>query len=181
MTTTLDDTAPRAWIGRLACYNAGRLVADCYAATDADDMGVDALHADAGTSARASCEELWAMDDDGLPIRGERSPMEAAAWGRLLSGIDEPDWGAFCAWVRSTGYALSEDLPDVSEFEDAYAGEWGDFRTYAENLADDICLPDGVPEPLARYFDWDAWTRDLSFDFNVEPAPQGGVYIFRSL
>jgi antirestriction protein len=39
----------------------------------------------------------------------------------------------------------------------------------------------GVPDDVARYFDWAAWTRDLAFDYTVEDAPGGGVFVFRNL
>lgn len=55
------------------------------------------------------------------------------------------------------------------------------FRDYAEDLADDIGLLNDAPEELARYFNWDAWTRDLAFDFTTSPAPGGGVFVFQNL
>ena len=47
--------------------------------------------------------------------------------------------------------------------------------------ADDIGLLDGVPEEIARYFDWSAWTRDLAMDYSVYDDPEGGVFVFRDL
>ena len=37
------------------------------------------------------------------------------------------------------------------------------------------------PRPNFRYFNWDAWTRDLGFDYTAAPAPAGGVFVFRNL
>ena len=183
MTTMTTDTTPRVWIGCLACYNNGRLVGEWFPAADADTVTVDGLHVDAGTVARVSCEELWVMDHEHLPITGECSPAEAAEWGRLMDEVDEWQRGALVAWVRSGDYIAEGrgDLPSLSDFEERYAGEWGTFREYAESLADDIGLLSDAPETLATYFDWDAWTRDLAYDYTTEPAPNGGVYVFRSL
>lgn len=182
-TMTTETTTPRAWIGCLSCYNSGRLVGEWYAAAEADDVTPASVHADAGTVARISCEELWVMDHEHLPLSGECSPAEAAAWGRLLADVDEWQRPALLAWVRSGDYIAGGrgDLPSLSDFEERYAGEWATFGEYAESLADDIGLLAGVPDELAAYFDWAAWTRDLAYDYTAEPAASGGVHVFRSL
>ena len=74
------------------------------------------------------------------------------------------------------------DLPSISDFEERYCGAWGIFVEYAEQLADDIDLLADVPEEIARYFDRQAWSRDLEHDYTVVRAdarPDGGVYVFR--
>jgi antirestriction protein len=183
MTTMTTDTTPRVWIGCLACHNAGSLVGEWYDAADADTVSIDALHIDAGTVARISCEEMWVMDQEYLPISGECSPAEAGEWGRVLGDVDDWQRDALLAWVRSGDYIAegTGSLPSLPDFEERYAGEWDSFREYAENLADDIGLLSGVPDELAAYFDWSAWTRDLAYDYTTEPAPGGGVYVFRCL
>lgn len=181
-TATLTAETARVWIGCLSCYNSGSLVGEWYPAADADAVTVDGLHIDAGTVARVSCEELWVMDHEHLPISGECSPEQAAEWGRLLDEVDEWQRDAFSAWVRAGSYWMDGDgLPSVSEFEDAYAGEWETFAAYAEDFADNIGLLCGMPDSLAAYFNWSAWTRDLAYDYTTENAPSGGVYVFRSL
>lgn len=40
---------------------------------------------------------------------------------------------------------------------------------------------DGWPEEAQRYFNWEAWTRDLKFEYTVADAPDGGFFIYRSL
>jgi antirestriction protein len=95
-----------------------------------------------------------------------------------------PKWqaDAVAAWISNGAFGVDGDgLPDPSDFDEAYAGEWGSFREYAEELADDIGMLGDVPEEVARYFDWDRWTRDLAYDYTTEPAPNGGVYVFRNI
>ncbi len=70
------------------------------------------------------------------------------------------------------------DLPSISDFEERYQGAWENFREYAENLADDIGLLADVPEEIARYFDWQAWSRDLAMDYSTYDDPEGGVFVF---
>lgn len=183
MTITTSTEAPRVWLGCLACYNSGRLVGEWYDAADADGVTIDALHIDSGSVARVSCEEIWVMDTDGLPIAREMSPAEAAEWGRLLAEVDEHQRDALAAWVASGDYIVEGrgDLPSLPDFEERYAGEWSTFAEYAENLADDIGLLQGVADEVAAYFNWSAWTRDLAYDYAIQDAPGGGVYVFRSL
>lgn len=183
MLNTTDTTIdPRVWIGCLACYNNGHPIGQWFTALEAENVTTKDVHA---TSARArpDCEELWVMDSDGLPISREISPAEASAWGRLLQEVDEWQLPALLAWVRSGDYIAegSSDLPSLPDFEERFAGEWSSFRDYAEALADDIGLIHDVPEAVAAYCNWDAWSADLAYDYATAPAPGGGVFVFRAL
>ena len=57
------------------------------------------------------------------------------------------------------------------------------FRDYAEQMADDVGLMIGWPEEAVSYFDWSSWVDDQRHDYVVEdaPAPEYGVYVFRSM
>ena len=181
ITSSATDTTPRVWIGCLACYNDGRLVGDWFDAASADEVTTYDVH---GAHSRAdSHDELWCLDHENIPVRGELDPLTAAAWGRCLAEVDEQLRPALCAWVESGDYVAegNTDLPSVSDFEERYQGHWDTFAEYAENLADDIGLLDGVPEEIARYFDWQAWSRDLAFDYSVYDDSEGGVFVFRDL
>ena len=176
MTTTTLDTTPRVWIGCLACYNDGRLAGDWFDAASADEITTYDVH-----GRDSSHDELWCFDIENIPMRREMSPSEAAEWGRVFDEVDEHQRAALYAWVASGDYSAegTGDLPCTSDFEERYQGHWDTFAEYAENLADDIGLLDGVPEEIARYFDWSAWTRDLAFDYATHDNPEGGVFVFR--
>ena len=173
---------PSVWLGCLSHFNAGALVGDWFDAIDADEVTVADVHRGSGRDG-SHCEELWVFDHEGIPVSGEMSPHEAAEWARALTGVDEHLRPALRQWVASGDYVAegTGDMPSISDFEDRYCGEWNSFREYAEQLANDIGLLNDAPEELARYFNWDAWTRDLAFDFTTAPAPAGGVFVFRSL
>ena len=177
-TSSATDTTPRAWVGCLACYNDGRLVGDWFDAVAADEVTTYDIHGRA-----SSHDELWVFDHENIPVRGELDPLTAAAWGRCLTEVNEHLRPALCAWVESGDYIAegNTDLPSVSDFEERYCGAWDSFREYAENLADDIGLLADVPEEIARYFDWSAWSRDLAFDYSTYDDPEGGVFVFRVL
>lgn len=180
-TLTIADTTPRVWPACLNCYNNGRLVGQWVYCTDAADLTIESLHEGSGEP-YADCEEIWCLDHENIPIKGEMSLAEAARWGETYDEADPEQWPAICAWVKSGCYTAegTGDIPSLPDFEETYQGLWGSFREYAEQLADDIGLTDGWPEEAQRYFDWDAWTRDLAFDYTVMDAPDGGVFVFRN-
>lgn len=130
-----------------------------------------------------SHEEAVCMDTSDLPISGEPSQQEAAAWGEVYDQAGETQWPALCTWVRTGSYTTQgdSDLPVVSDFEEAYAGNWDSFREYADDYVDSTGMLDGVDETVARYFDYHAFARDLEMDHSVEPDGHGGVFVFRSL
>lgn len=104
---------------------------------------------------------------------------------RVYEEAGPEQWLAVCAWVSSGSHVTegTGDLPSISDFEERFCGRWARFRDYAEDLADQTGLAAGWPETATSYFNWDAWTRDLGFDYDVvdAPAPEFGVFIFHSL
>ena len=177
-TSSATDTTPRVWIGCLHHYNSGYLVGDWFDAATADEVTTYDVHGRA-----SSHDELWVMDHENIPVKGEMSPADAAAWGRAIAEVDEHLRPALFAWVESGDYVTEgdTDLPCISDFEERYCGEWESFEDYARELADDIGLLADVPEEIARYFDWRAWTRDLGFDYSTHDNPEGGVFVFRNM
>lgn len=184
MSTVTTDQAPRVFIGCLHCYNSGALVGHWFDAFGADEVTVADVHQGSGRS-YAACEELWVLDHELIPVRGEMSPQEAAHWGRRLAEVEEHLRPALRSWVESGSYVAEGrgDLPVISDFLERFAGHWDSFREYAEQLADDTGLTNGWPEEAVRYFHWDAWIRDLAYDYTVSHAgpPDYGVYVFRNL
>lgn len=53
-----------------------------------------------------------------------------------------------------------DDQYALDTFEEAYAGKWASERAFAEDLCDQIGIAEGDTIE-SRYFDYDAWTRDL--------------------
>ena len=120
-------------------------------------------------------------EDDSRPDKGLYIDAAAAEWGRVYTEVGPEHWPPLCAWVESGDYVAEgdTDLPSVSDFEERYQGHWDSFREYAEQLADDIGLLADVPEEIARYFDWQTWSRDLAMDYSTYDDPEGGVFVFR--
>jgi antirestriction protein len=73
-------------------------------------------------------------------------------------------YGALSAWVNnSPTYYKWEDWQDwISDFEEAYCGEWNSEQEFADNLADEMGFIEEMGKiNLAQYFDYDKWRRDL--------------------
>lgn len=176
---TTPDT-PAAWLGCESCYSEGRLVGRWYPITEIGEVTMEDLHGHP-----TSHDECVCMDTDGLPTTGEPSQETAARWGEIYEEVGPEQWPALCAWVRSGSYVAEgdTDYPVLSDFEERYCGQWPSFRDYAFQLAEDLDLFHGLDSEhtAVRYFDWTSWTRDLQYDYSVEPCPTGGVYVFRDL
>ena len=175
---TQTTVRPSVWIGCLSCYSEGILNGRWILAEDACEVTPEDLHL-----GPTDHEELWIFDHEGFPCgTGEMSPDTAQLWGEVFDEVGEEQWPALLAWVETGCYiACGDTLPSSSDFEERYCGCWDSFEDYATQLAEDIGLIDGWPEEAQRYFNWEAWTRDLKFDYTVADAPDGGVFIYRSL
>ena len=181
MTAATAHQTPRAWIGCLAHLNSGHLVGEWFDAVDADQVTLADVHKGSGRG-YAGCEEIWCLDHENIPVRGEFGLQEAAEWGRVYEEVGDQLWPAVYAWVESGSYVAegTGELPSLSDFEDAYQGHWDSFREYVEQIAEDVGMMQDWPEEAIRYFDWAGWTRDLAYDHVVYDAPGGGLYVFRS-
>lgn len=157
------------WVGCLACYNDGILRGQWVDALDA---------AEYVPCQNPTHEEYWVMDNEsGGWIDGECSPAEATRIAELVEDIPEDERDAARAWLDDTG----ESEWDAVRFQDSYCGEWGSFREYADNLVEDLGLLAGVDECVRMYFDFEAYARDLEYEYTVSDAPGGRVYVFQAL
>lgn len=175
MTATQNDTTPRAWVGCLACYNAGRLVGAWVDGIEAGEVDPDIFGRACWASTNGH-EELWVFDHEnyGPLLTGETSPIEAQRLAGLLESIDEDEREAFGHYV-SNGHE-----PDPEEFQDAYNGWWDDIAEFAEQLAEDTgAMPDTSSWP-AGCIDWERAGNELLMgDYWAAEAESGGIYVFR--
>lgn len=196
-TQTTEVDAPSAWVGCLHCYNSGRLVGRWFDLTDPEEVEIingdneDLANPEEPTLLQAvhaphnptpECEELWVMDHENLPIKGECDPMTLAKIAEdydeveTMTGNHDNEWAAYCAYV------LGEFGGDISQmsvdtFTDRYRGEWGSFQDYAESFADDCGDFENVPEHVMRHFDWKSYAEELAQDF-VTIDHGGNVWVY---
>ena len=179
-----EPLTPRVWIGSLRMYNEGRLVGDWFDALGAAEVSAADVFRGSGYRPDGD-EELWCFDVEDMPVQREMSPSEAAEWGRVVDECDEHLRPALYAWVASGDYTAegTGDVPVLSDFQDRYCGHWDSFEEYAADLVDSTGMLQGVPEDVARHFDWAGHARELAYDYSVASASERfghGVFVFRS-
>lgn len=173
MTHTLTDTdEPRAWVGCLACYNAGRLVGAWVPGVEAGDYTPCTV---------PGHEEWWVLDHEnyGGALTGECSPTEAQELAELIGTITEMgyDLEAVAAYAANEHGTITEDI--VSRFEDAYRGEWDSLADYAQDLSESVGDP--IPDRWPFYcIDWERAAHELEMGGDVWTArtSSGTVYVF---
>lgn len=121
------------------------------------------------------------MDIEDAPneaLHREMSPSEAQAIADHMTEIEDAGHPveAFAAWADNIGTPFQE--ADLSDFEDAYAGEWDDEESYAYDYLDSTGEID-TDSLAGRYFDYKSFTRDLFMcDMYSVRAPGGRIYAF---
>ena len=165
------------YISSLSDYNAGILHGAWFDLSSYSD-DLDGLHNDIkklvlDTSPYAREEgipaEDWAVHDyDGVYPDGlsEHESLEnllkiqECLDACLGDGIDEE---AFCEWMEEINGIDYWDFC-YDDFKDAYYGQFESEEEFTYNYVEEMGLLRDAPGFLSRYFDYDAFTRDLFID-----------------
>lgn len=131
------------------------------------------------TKVYPSGEEWMIADSEGLGDHvGEYTSFDTIAeLVETLDSLDDDLAAPFLVWWDNIG----GDMPDKSDFEDAYIGEYDRFQDYADESADELIACSGdIPQTIRNYFDYESYARDLQMDYTVVDAPNGNVWIFHA-
>jgi antirestriction protein len=187
-------TAPRFYAACLASYNNGVLHgAWIDASTDTGEMAaaiaemlrasrfpnVTVAHPETGEQV-PSAEEYAIHDYDGLPSSfGEYAGLDKIAeYVELLEAAEEcglpPEVVAKVA--DNFGGNVSEAIDAI---EDHFLGCHDSLTAYAESYVEESGMLDGVNDTIARYFDYEAFGRDMELGGDVWTIRhEGDLYIF---
>jgi antirestriction protein len=180
----------RAWIGCLASYNNGRLVGDwCDVSTDADENA--AMIASALAKGTPGAEEHFIADYEGPKavtyLLGEYASAAAlaiaAAFEESAESLGDHAEPALDAYTDNVCPQRIDDLDsvDVADWwNDCYAGEGDTLADWAESYLEETGFLEGVPDDVARYFDFEAWARDMRLGgeiFTVSSASAGIIVL----
>ena len=160
------------YVASLSDYNAGILHGvwiDLDACTSEYEVW-DAIRVMLDTSPTAKDEGLpaeeWAIHDfEGFGgLRVHENESISALWEahELLSDLDDQE--AFFDWLS---YETTAEISEVTQenidaFQDAYRGWYPNEREFAEELVYELGILSGnADELLSRYFDYEAFARDL--------------------
>lgn len=162
---TITDNTARAWVGCLGCYNGGRLVGKWVDGIEAADTQGAGLTDSAGHCLICNADEFWVFDHEGYEglISGECSPMEAQEKADILEGVEEGEREILRAWVANMGAA---DI-DLDNMRECYAGEYESDEAFAYEYVESTGMLSGIPESVARYFDYEALGRDMDMGGDI--------------
>lgn len=172
---TNTTTIPQVYVTCPVCTEAGDQVGEW---VDADEAAACVPCTKPGHN------DSWLVEDsqdfEGL-MREDCSPAEAERLAELFQRIVRTGSpvAAFVAYADHIGAAPNGD--DISQFEDAYNGEWASEEEFAEDLAESIGAINSDSTWPNSYIDWERAARDLFMGdyFSVE-KDTGGLFVFRS-
>jgi len=164
---------PSIYVACLSAYNNGHLHgAWIVPSADADELQ-EQINKILKSSPMADAEE-WAIHDyDGFPNLGEYPGLNGII--KVQEAIKEH--GADVV----NGFLGNWSLEDLDHICDAYYGKYDSFSEFAQQYAEDTI--EGLSandSTLARYFDWQAFERDLSYDYHEADGDNGTSIIFNS-
>lgn len=161
----------RIYVASLSDYNAGILhgvwidLSNC-SGEDGVWYVIRAMLADSPTAkAEGVPAEEWAIHafEGFAGLHVPESESIGALWEahELLESLDDPE--AFTDWLA---YERSADISEVTEdkieaFQDAYQGWYRSEQEFAEELIGEMGVLSKADEFLSRYFDYEAFARDL--------------------
>jgi len=159
----------------LAAYNNGRLHGHWIdASSDIEEMQ-KAIAKMLKESPIPGAEE-WAIHDyEDMADLGEYPSLRRIA---ALAEFDEdhPEIPTGDLW-RIVDHFCGDIEQAEDALDDRFVGIYESFRAYAEEHADEIILSNIKDETVKRYFDYDAFARDLRMDHEVIETSEG-VAIF---
>jgi antirestriction protein len=153
------DNEPRIYRACLACYNNADLVGKWFDATDTDAIEAwqEEHEASTGNPTHGPGHEEYATHDyDNMVNLGEYASLADIA--RVASMVEKHDLGPVKAFYEDR-HEVTDDFE--SDFEDAFRGVWDSERDFTEDFVESLGLLADAPEDLKRYFDYEAYARDL--------------------
>ena len=164
---------PSVWIGCLASYNEGRLHGDWVEIPNDPDLLQQEIKRVLRLSPSPYAEEWAFMDYEYVPDGFGENPdlEELCEFASLYNEHGE----------AVTGYIEIFGEGYLDNFDDYYIGCYDSFDEFAEQDADDMiaCYSGEGVEWLSRYFDYEAYSRDLSYD-HAHWDGERGCHVFRN-
>jgi len=161
------------YVACLASYNSGVLHGEWITPKADKDELQEQINKVLKSSPSEDAEE-WAIHDyNDFPNLGEYPGIENII--KVQEAIEEH--GADVV----KGFLENWSLEDLDHICDAYYGKYDSFSEFAQQYAEDTI--EGLSandSTLARYFDWEAFERDLSYDYHEADGDNGTSIIFNS-
>ena len=170
-----DASGVGVYVGTYKKYNEGSLFGmwiDLEKCSDAEEFFevCRELHKD------ETDPELMFQDYQGFPEELYHESMTEEDIAKILEYValsddDKEMLEAFCECYGGD----ASDIDDIESVRARCMGCYDSFRDFADQCADEELACMNAPEFCTRYFDYEAYARDLKYDFSVSD----NGYIFR--
>lgn len=169
---------PRVYLACLASYNTGILHGRWVELDGSEDFRESLLEMLA--SSPIDDAEEWAVHDHEdcghlgeFPGLDRLEAVEATFKRAEAEGLD---WELLCAFCDHAGHELEPD--SVALFQDSFSGSGFSLVDWCRQFFEDTGEIGRIPEHLRRYFDYQAYARDLEINdvFTVEHGGETHVF-----
>ena len=125
------------------------------------------------------CEEYMISDYEGLLNVNEFSnPFELNDQAAEIEGLDDEQQTVIECLISEAGYSFSEALDQVTSGDYRIYEDCHDMTDVAYVVVDEMAYFENVPDNVARYFDYEAFGRDLGFEGNFYYSDIGYVEVW---
>lgn len=171
--------SPKIYVADLAAYNNGVLHGAWIdlSGKDAGDV-YEEIDAIIQSSPVEGAEEFAIHDYEGFGSYKVDEYDRIEDLVALAEAIEEHG-DAFSAFLSYHGSYYSGKLDDaLSDFQDAFRGEYQSEEAYAEEFLDSTGEMSEVPEWAQPYFDMEKYARDMFMGDVYSIDTPGGIYVF---
>lgn len=151
------------FITNLGKYNEGQLIGEWVSLPVAKEE-LEKVYTRIGIN--AEYEEMFISDyetDMNYEVNEYDNIDELNEMMETIADLDESDIEALDAMMEE-GYSFNEALDKVQNGDYSIYYDCHDMEDVAMEIIESCGMLDGVPENIARYFDYKAYGRDLSFE-----------------
>ncbi len=162
---------PEIYVACLASYNSGYLHGKWIDANQSEDAIMEDIQAMLSDSPVENAEE-WAIHDyqgfGDIKLHEYESISTIAEYAEFIAEHEELGQALIAEYDLDTAKAM---------IEDQYHGCYDSEVDFAHHLIDD-CYGEKLPDNLMRYFDYEAFARDLFIDDFFAVELDGYVHVF---
>jgi len=162
---------PYVWVGCLASYNEGTLHGEWIEIPTHEEALRDQIQRVIETSNAEYAEEYFFADYENCPESfGEYENIKTLV--DFAIAVDEHGLDKVNAFLQFASMA------DIENIDDCFQGEWSSWDDFVYEQAELLMGQAGIDDSiLTSYFDYEKWSRDLSYDYN-ECHEGGTCFVF---
>ena len=173
--TKTGTASPSIYVACLASYNSGHLHGRWIDLTGGEDATETDIREMLATSPAPDAEEYAVHDFEGFGAYRVSEWSNVSTLVEIAEAVEE--YGPFIlAYLAEVHDDLGDAVASAEEMTEADS-----FAAYVSDYVDDCILAEVDPgSPLALYFDYDKFERDMAYEHTILANPAGGVFILHA-